>query len=644
MFTSAANLTVALASLLLSVGVGNLIVNVIGLRSLAGRERVAFAMAVGLMALGLGTFAMGHAGLLHPWLFRAASGLAFLFAVPSLLSIRSHLAGQNLIAKFLECTLFEKVLIVLIFAQASAMLLTSLAPPIGADALAYHLAVPKIYISHRAIVDLPNHKHAAQPFLMEMIFLWGMLVKSDVLAQLLNFAATCAAGGSIYLLARRFFSRRAGIIATAVFMLTPQLFTSVGLMGAESAMTFFIMLTFIALARWAAQSEDPTAQRARVPWLILISLLAAGVAGMKQSGAGHVLFIAPAVVLIPLVIFRERLLRALRYAALYAAIAAVLGGGWYLRSYTMTGNPVYPYRSQAPFSGISEGREGMGKTFAMLLAYPWNITVNARRFGMLATDTPGPLPLAFVPLLLFVLGPTPRPLKFMLAYTAAFAGAIFFTSQLTRYLIPILGFTSIAAAVAIERMEKIGKLPALAAVGAVIVSCVVQTGLSARTLARHNAGRLRVIAGQQSRTEFLSSASYSYDAFQFLNVAAPPQSRVMLMYGHEAYYLDLPYLIAGFSMGGSPLTTEDYDSEAAFVAAVRRLEVDYIYVDEYVRTLFYRHRMEQYPHVPAMQQWFLKDYCRLVFQKQIQGERHIRIYKIIDRPTSPNTPREDTAL
>ena len=388
MFTSAANLAVAAGSLLLSMGIGNVALNAIGLQRLAGRERAAFALALGLMAMGLGTLGLGHAGMLHPWLFRALSGAAFLFVVPSLLSMRSHLAGQALVTKFLECTLFEKVLIVFIFAQASAMLLASLAPPIAADALAYHLAVPKIYIGRQAIVDLPNHKHAAQPFLMEMIFLWGMLLKGDVLAQLLNFAATCAAGASIYLLARRFFSRRVGIIATAAFMLTPQLLSSVALMGAESAMAFLTILTFLALARWATLPDAATDRRARLSWLVLISLLCAGVAGMKQSGAGHVLFIAPAVALIPLVMFRERLSRMLRYAALYAAITAVLGGGWYLRCYTMTGNPMHPHRSPAPFSGVSEGREGMGKTFAMLLAYPWNITVNAKSCLLYTSPSP----------------------------------------------------------------------------------------------------------------------------------------------------------------------------------------------------------------------------------------------------------------
>ena len=263
---------------------------------------------------------------------------------------------------------------------------------------------------------------------------------------------------------------------------------------------------------------------------------------------------------------------------------------------------------------------------------------------MLVTDSPGPLPLAFVPLLFFVFRPTPRPVKFMLAYAAAFGVSIFFTSQLTRYLIPVLGFTSIAVAVAIERMEKIGKLTAIAAAGAVIVSCVVQAGLSARTIARHNAGRLKVVTGQQSRSEFLSSASYSYDAFQFLNVSVPARSRVMLLYGHEAYYLDLPYLIAGFSMAGSPLAPRDYASNAAFLAAARRLNIDYIYVDEYVRALFYGHRIQQYPHVAVIQEWFLRSYCRLVFQKPAPDGGRISIYKVIDGREPQRRPREDTAL
>ena len=625
MMVSVTNLAVAAGALLLALGLGNVILDLVGLRKPAGRERLAFAGAIGIIALGLGTLALGHAGLLYAWIFRIAAAVGLVLTVPALVRLSSQLGGDNLITKFLECSLFEKVLIVLIAAQVSTMLLVSLAPPVGADALAYHLAVPKIYISDHAIINLQNHKHAAQPFLIEMIFLFGMLLKSDTVAQLLNFAITCAAGGSVYLLAHRLFSRRAGIIAVAAFMLTPQLMGSVELMGPESGMAFLVTLTFLALVHWTQAVTD---RPAKTPWLVIIALLSAGVAGMKQSGVGHVLLIAPAALLIPSIVFRERLSTALRRAAVYGAITLVLGGGWYLRSYAMTGNPIHPYGSRAPFAGKETGRSGMGKTLGSLLVYPWNITMNGRRFGMLVTDNPGPLPLAFVPLLLLVLGPVPRAVKFMLLYVAAFSCAVFYTSQLTRYLIPVFGFTSIAAAVAIERMERLGRAPALAAAAAVIVACVMQIGLSARAAGACDMERLTVVVGNAQRSQFLSKASYSYDAFQFLNCSAPPQSRVMLLYGHEAYYLDQPYLIAGFTMAGSPLTRQDYKSKEAFLAAVKRLNVDYVYVDEYVRDLFYKHRIAQNPHVAATQEWFLNGFCRVVFQKGGPQGNKVKVYEL----------------
>ena len=629
MAASLANLAVAAGVLLLAAGIGNVILNIIGLRKLEGRKRPAFALALGLMAIALGTLALGHAGLLYPRLFRAIALTGGVLLLPSIFAMRSHVAGQRLVRKFLHCSMLEKILIILVAAQACAILLVSLAPPVAADALAYHLAVPKIYISHHAIIDLPNHKHAAQPFLMEMIFLFGMLLRSDIVAQLLNFALTCAAGGSVYLVARRFFSRRVGIIATAAFMLTPQLIGAAELLGPESGMAFYVMLTFLGLAHWAAMPKGAS-QRGRMPWLVVVSLLSAGVAGMKQSGVGHVALIAPAALLIPLVVFRERTLAAARSVAVYAAITGVLGGGWYLRCYAMTGNPIHPFRSARPFAGKAEGRTGLGKTFGSLVAYPWNITMHGRSFGMLVTDNPGPLPLAFIPLLLLVFRPVPRVVKLMLLYTAAFAAAIFFTSQVTRYLVPVLGFTSIAAAVAIERMEKLGKIPALAAAVAVMVACAAQVALSARTAAGDNMDRLKVAVGEESRPQFLSKASYSYDAFQFLNRSAPPGSRVMLLYGHAAYYLDLPYVIAGFTMVGSPLCRADYQSHTAFLSAVRGLDVSFVYVDEFVRDLFYKHRTKEYPHVVPTQEWFLRSTCRLVFKKELSCGGRIRIYELID--------------
>ena len=627
MFQSMANLMTAAGAAALLVGVGHVLLNLMGLRRIAVRERILFAFAVGLIAVGLVTLALGHAGLLYHNVFRIAAGAGLLLVAPALVRMRPHDAAKGLVRKALDCPLFEKVLIVLILAQVCAMLLTALAPPVGADALAYHLAVPKIYIENHGILNLPNHKHSSQPFLMEMIFLFGMLIKGDVVAQLLNFASTCAAGLSIYVLARRFFSRRVGIIASAVFLLTPQLLASVELMGPESGMALVIALAFLALTEWAGCGE-PAERRS---WVILVAVLSSGVAGMKQSGAGHAVFFGLLLIVLPLAFFHERLGAMLRHAALYAAITAVLGGGWYVRCWAMSGNPLHPFGTSAPMAPNTHTGGGRGGSLVSLVAYPWNLTMHSRSFGTLATDNPGPLPLAFIPVLLLLLRPVPRWMWLMLGYCAVFAGAIFFTSQITRYLIPIFGLTAIAVGVAVERFESLGKLAAYSAATAVILAGFVQAGLSARAVAGDHDSRLRVVLGGESREEFLAKASYSYSAFDFLNGTAGDGSRVLLLYGHEAYYLDLPYLIAGFTMVGSPLEAADYESDAAFAAAVRALAVDYVFVDEYVRDLFYPEWIQRNPHVIKRQEHFLGECCRLVFRMTVHDGKRILIYRLQGR-------------
>ena len=621
------NLLAGAAVVLLAAGVGHALIDLLGPRGSGGAQRVLFSLALGVMALGLLTLGLGHAGLLHRWLFRllAAAGLAAVG--PRLWRMGRQLAGLRLGRRFLGCTLLEKVLIVMIAAQAGAMLLSALAPPVGADALAYHLAVPKTYIDGHSIVNLPNHKHAAQPFLLEMIFTLSMLLKSDVAAQVVNVALTCAAGAAVFLLARMFCSRMVGVTAAAAFMLTPQLLGSAELLGPESAMALLTVLTFAGLAHWARAGRD-----SRTRWLVAVSLLCAGAAGLKQSGAGHVLLVAPAVLAVPVLAFGGGLRASARSAAVYGAITLVLGFGWYARCFAMSGNPLHPYGSPAAFGEAFAGRDEMGKSLAGLLAYPWDVTMRASDFGTLVTDNPGPLPLAFVPLLLLVLGPVPRPVKLMLLYSAAYAAAIFFTSQLARYLVPILGFTSIAAALAIERLSGLGRAARVFARGALVLACVTQVGLSARAVASDGGNRLGVVFGGKSRAEFLSRALYTYRGFDYLNRHSPPGSRVLLLYGHEPYYLHRPYVIAGFALVGSPLGEEDYASEEAFARAVRRLGASYVYVDEYVRTLFFARRIAHHPEVVAVQESFLSRRCAMVFRERTRRGSLVRIYRVIDDP------------
>jgi hypothetical protein len=72
-------------------------------------------------------------------------------------------------------------------------LLAALAPPGGNDwdGLAYHLAAPKVYLSHGRIHFIPYDSHTNFPFTMEMLYGLGLALGGAPLAKLFHWAAGC---------------------------------------------------------------------------------------------------------------------------------------------------------------------------------------------------------------------------------------------------------------------------------------------------------------------------------------------------------------------------------------------------------------------------------------------------------------------
>ena len=65
-------------------------------------------------------------------------------------------------------------------------LLVALLPPTDWDGLFYHLTGPKLYLQAGQIVGGIDIPHLNFPSLMEMLFTWAMLLRSDIAAKLLH--------------------------------------------------------------------------------------------------------------------------------------------------------------------------------------------------------------------------------------------------------------------------------------------------------------------------------------------------------------------------------------------------------------------------------------------------------------------------
>ncbi len=459
----------------------------------------------------------------------------------------------------------------------------TLAPPSGADwdSLMYHLAAPQQYLRHGHIGELPYDHHSYFPFNMEMLFLWGLALRGPVLAKLFHWLMLPLCCAALVAIGRRHLSLRAGLLAATLFASIPIVQIEATTAYIDLGLTAFTLLAYLCFANWKTTGDRM--------WLISCGVFCGFCLGTKYLG---VLTFAWLGLWILGAMARERKwqIKPLLGATL---LALLLGGGWYLRNYLWTGNPVYPFAYEI-FDGknwslemarqytLDQKAYGFGRSWEDLPAAPWRVAmtpvnadvfinvVNGEKQGYLAgmpwwpivnlparepqnglfetqgaiVTSPmqtvlGPALLAFGLPVLFV---RRKPwLIGFLGWSFAFYGLFwFFTGQLLRYLIPAFALWCLPCAWMAERFLQRGALLKFVSGAALVVWCL----FALRATAWNGRPAFGVIFGSETPEDYLTRTFTPYPAMRWASQNTPEDARFAVYGEPRCFYLDRDYFWA----------------------------------------------------------------------------------------------------
>ncbi|MBS1722233.1 MAG: glycosyltransferase family 39 protein [Armatimonadetes bacterium] len=202
------------------------------------------------------------------------------------------------------------------------------------DALAYHLAVPKLWIESGRIGFVEGIHHSNFPFTADMLYLPGLQWGGESGAKAFSLVWLLTGSLAIFGLARRWYGERAGLWASLVFVGCPVVLWESGTGYIDVAHGVFAGLAVLYFAD-ALRGED-----SRSWWLVGLSLgFAMGTkhTGLQTFGA---LALVGAITL-----FRKKdgERPAWKGLAIALGLAVLVASPWYAKSVAYTGNPVYPF-------------------------------------------------------------------------------------------------------------------------------------------------------------------------------------------------------------------------------------------------------------------------------------------------------------
>ncbi len=444
----------------------------------------------------------------------------------------------------------EWVIFAALIACLAIAFIGTLAPPtmVEWDSLAYHLAVPKLWLAAGHIYYIPYIHHSNFPFVFDGLYIWGLQWGGEPGAKaFVLYAAYCGAF-AIFGLTRTLYNRTAAWWAVLAYATAPVILWLSGTAYIDVPNGLCAGLGIALAALWIKNRDKDYL------WLaaIMIGLATASkYTGLQTMGAVGVVILATG-------IKRRQFAPFLRSAVLMGVIAMAIACPWYIKNWRNTGNPVYPF-----FYSLLKGNNWSPDQAAVYTheQLTFGVGVDAatghhdiKQLGhaVLGLDyQPGryinadqehgngtPFGAIGVTVLCTILAWafSGKSKAFELANLAAIGVSLllwFYLSQQSRYIVTL----AIPAAVLFGGgVTRLRAGPFLAGIGA------AQAAYSLFLLGFLFAGtQLPVVTGAQTRDEYLTHAIGFYEPSTFINKTLPKTAKIALYDEVFGYLLDVPY-------------------------------------------------------------------------------------------------------
>jgi len=538
----------ALAGLVfLAAGAGHLLLIKSRVPFAGFAESVVFAAGAGFGMLSLSVFALCALRMVSPaavYLLLAAGALPAVWGWRlCLASFRPASLSEIRLTEW-DRRAFPPLMILL-----GAALMMMLTPSFGTDSLSYHLAAPKSYLAHGGFYFIPGNLFSNYPLAGEMLFLVGLVLKGDVLAKGIHFAMALLTLAAMWTFIRRHLPDRypsrsmPRILPLLFFLSIPSVWLTSALAYTDLILAAYSFLALAAFITWSSQKQTV--------WLTLCAVMTGLAVGSKYGGL-FLPFLGCLAVLAADYRNRTGASRALVHLGIFLAVAVSVGAPFYVKNWTLTGNPFYPF-----FYGLFGGKGwtadqarqydlflqnlGMGRGWLDYLWLPWNISFHARMHSPRFDGVMGPVFILILPFLGWA-RKIPWAVKVLLVY-AAFTFMFWAVSaQQIRYLIPVFPPLAVAAGYAIGCFRSRKPLFALLVVLATAGVCVNGYSIAAEFI---KIKPYRYILGQEDREAFLSRILPAYPMFHYINTQLPADAKIFLIYMKNfgflcdrAYYSD----------------------------------------------------------------------------------------------------------
>lgn len=532
--------------------------------------------------LGLIVFALGLSGALYKSIFIVITVILAAFFIWMILN-----TYQELI-RYVKTKPFYLLIAII---PLLWYILAALSYPVSNDALYFHLGLPKIYAASGKVFYIPANLFSASPRTSEMITTAFYALGLERGAQVFIVLVAAILVFSVWKRARELGG--SGTIAILILFTIPILMGQVT--GSKNDYLLWGLSFFACLKLLQYDQEQ------KYRYLFLAGIGAGMAAGTKAIGLA---LFGPLALLIlyNVALGKYRLSRFFYFTLLFLLFASP----WYIYSWIVTGNPVYPFYDNffhSPYSSSlfnSFNKELAIKTIdhnlINLLISPLRLIFDPKVFdGRLGYG------IILFPALLIFIKRVPQIIKIALGLSVIFYLIWFFGFPFARFILPVAPLLAIAGSYFISSAMMKGKLLKYTA----IVSLGISVILPLPSVIRDTLPRVASVVKVTPKYEFLESyktldpyqtqsgktiEGLSYiKCWEYINNHTPSDSRIGILASFwtrsDGYYLDREFLYLNPSEQNLyDFTAVQYSDDVR--TALTKLGISYVVLDSVVLEQF----------------------------------------------------------
>lgn len=466
-----------------------------------------------------------------------------------------------MILRSYQHTIGNIILLVTLVVVTGSVSLLACVPPVSRDALTHHLAVPKLYLQHGGIFEIPYLEFSYYPMNLDLLYMVPLALGNDIIPKFLHFLFALLTAWLIFTYLRKRLNRSYGLVGCLVFLSIPVIVKLSITVYVDLGLIFFTTASMMMLFRWI---ED----KCRLRFLLMAAISCGLAVGTKYNGLIS-LFLLSA--FIPILYSRSATVKTsamsgLQYGVIFIVISVAVASPWLIRNYIWTHNPLFPLFDtlfNPDNQNISTGGIGIfllrhliyDETPLQILLVPIRIFFEGQDNSPQYFDGKLNPFLLILPLLAFISSKHSAIVhlekKAMLSFCILFLlFALFQVDMRIRYIAPMIPFLAILSTFGLHSMVTSAQQhnqPLIKRSKYILPLLLFLAMLSYN--GRYLVEQFRIVQpgtylkGEVSREDYITNFRPEYPVIQYANIQLQGDSKVLCLFmGKRGYYMDFEHV------------------------------------------------------------------------------------------------------